>query len=76
MTDKEWNELCDWVKSLKINRVKAIDYNDKSGERLIVFYGAEDDLRFYKDGDIYVNIGCLRGRRTPEQIKAIIENLL
>lgn len=29
-----------------------------------------------KDGDIYVNIGCLRGRRTAEQIKAIIENLL
>ena len=76
MTDKEWSELCDWVKSLKINRVKVIDYNDNSGERLIVFYGAEDDLRFYKDGDIYVNIGCLRGRRTPAQIKAIITNLL
>ena len=76
MTDKEWSELCDWAESLKNNKVEVIDYNDNSGKRIISFYGVDDDLRFYKDGDIYVNIGCLRGRRTPAQIKAIITNLL
>ena len=36
----------------------------------------DGEMRFYKDGDIYINIGCLRGKRTAEQIKAIITNLL
>ena len=76
MTDKEWKKLCEWAESLKNNKVKVIDYNDHSGERFISFYSPAIDLKFYKGGDIYTFAGCLRGKRSTKQIKAIITNLL
>lgn len=74
MTDKEFKELCEWAKSLKNNRIKIIDYN--YNKRFISFRGPSVKLRFYKGGYIYTTIGCLRRNRTPEQMKAIITNLL
>lgn len=71
-----WEDLLEWVENLKNNRVKVINYNDNSGKKVISFYSPAIDLKFYDGGDIYTFAGCLRGNRTPAQMKSIIENLL
>ena len=72
MTDKEWKELCEWVKSLNDNSHITILPNKN-----IRFYGMKMNLEFDKDGCIATQEGYLLVvRRTPQQIKSIIENLL
>ena len=82
MTDKEWKKLCDWVKSLKNDRV----YICKRTENDIVKYmyitigdAYTESLDIYQDGSIYFANGydCVIVRnRSYKQIKAIITNLL
>ena len=71
MTDKEWKELCDWVKSLNDNyRITVLS------DTVIRFYGCSKNLEFYSNGEIWCDCECLIGLRTAKQIKAIIESLL
>lgn len=72
MTDKEWKELCEWVKSLNNNFYITVLSNGN-----IRFYGMDMNLEFDKDGCIATQKGdILVVSRTAKQIKSIIENLL
>ena len=82
MTDKEWKELCEWVKNLKNDKV----YVCKRTENDIVKYmyitivdAYTEPIDIYSEGEIYFANGydCVIARnRTAKQIKAIIKNLL
>ena len=65
MTDKEWKELCKWVKN---------EYDFECLDDCFCFRG----LCFEKDGTISLVYyqDFIVGNRTPSQIRAIIENLL
>lgn len=69
MTDKEWKELCEWAEENHSNKLTV------SG-KYIKFCDDYDELVFDKAGTIFAGISIITFRRTPEQIKAIIENLL
>lgn len=69
MTNKEWNELCEWIETIDCHRVVGFG-----------FYKLEK-YTIYKSGRFSVNINKnreleLANNRTPSQIKSIIENLL
>ena len=68
MTDKEWTELCDWVRTLEKMAFVCIDK-----DRIIV-----ESLEFTKYGNIECNYGeyCLVENRSAKQIKSIIKNLI
>ena len=70
MTDKEWKELCKWVKSLKNRNVYVI-----KNEWISVGNCFEGNLGFFKDGMIYGE-GVIAENRTAKQMKEIIKNLL
>ena len=69
MTDKEWKELCEWIETIDCYKVVGFGFYDLG------------KYTIYKSGRISVNINKnreleLANKRTPAQIKAIIENLL
>lgn len=69
MTDKEWKELSKWIETIDCHRVVGFGFYDL------------EKYTIYKSGKISVNINKnrtleLANNRTPDQIKAIIENLL
>ena len=63
MTDKEWQELCQWAKSINEDTFITDRYVELG------------NLYYYKDGTIYSE-GIMARSRTPQQMKSIIENLL
>ena len=71
MTDKEWKELIEWVKSLKENYVIALDVY----ENYFVLRKHRGIVDIHRKG--LIDFGCWKSEnRTYKQIKAIIENLL
>ncbi len=82
MTDKEWKELCDWVKSLNTKHC-FIDNSDEE----VILVGVGDNspyifgggyLEITKNGEV-IEYDCeivIAENRTQTQMKAIIENLL
>ena len=76
MTDKEWKELCDWVKSLNTKHCFIDKFNEE--ERILAGIYGGDYLEITKDGDIIeFDYGSLVAEnRTQKQIKAIIKNLV
>lgn len=79
MTDKEFKELCEWAKKNYPKNIMTDNYY-----YIDMILSNHNMLEFNKLGriDIQKNIGDLAIKfilgynRTPEQIKAIIENLL
>jgi len=69
MTDKEWKELCEWVKGKYSNKLTVSD-------NYITFSDDYGELVFDKFGNILTNDSIITFRRTPAQMKSIIENLL
>lgn len=63
MTDKEWENFCEWANSLN----KDVFITDS--------YVEIGNCYFYKDGMIYSE-GIIARQRSQKQIKSIIENLL
>ena len=76
MTDKEWNKLCEWVKSLNSKHCFIDKFNGE--EKILAGIYGGDYIEITKDGDIIeFDFGTfIAENRTPQQIKAIIENLL
>lgn len=76
MTNKEWKELCNWVKSLNTKHCFIDEFNE---EEVILagIYGG-DYLEITKNGEIIeFDYGSLIAEnRTQKQIKAIIKNLV
>lgn len=81
MTDKEWKELCDWVKSLNSDKV-CLDTYDIDEDVFSFIKVRTDDfgcegIDIEKDGRItFCYGGFIAKNRTAKQIKAIITNLL
>lgn len=69
MTEKEWKELCDWVKEKYSNKLTVSD-------NYITFSDDYGELVFDKAGSIFADSSIITFCRTPTQIKAIITNLL
>ena len=77
MTDKEWNELCDWAKGLKSKNVCITrkGFSDHSINITIKDYVVR--MRIDNNGWLYSrSYNIISENRTPQQIKAIIESLL
>ncbi len=82
MTDKEWKEICDWVKSLN-SKLCFIDNSDEE----VILVGVGDDsphifgggyLEITKNGEV-IEYDCeilIVKNRSQKQIKAIIKNLI
>lgn len=70
MTNIEWKELCEWaenLKGIKVNEINIILHTWQNKIGIVVF----------NDGDIIdSNNNLIALKRTPQQIKSIIENLL
>lgn len=82
MTDKEWKEICDWVKSLN-SKLCFIDNSDEE----VILAGVGDNspyifgggyLEITKNGEViaYDSEILIVENRTQKQIKAIIKNLV
>ena len=75
MTDKEFKELCDWVreKELKYLMVSPLFIGD-----CIELYIKETNttITFYKNGMISVDGKGIKNNLKQVEIKSIIENLL
>lgn len=85
MTNQEWKELFHWVEKLNCDRIEAqcvIDNEVLEDEVIYVksvddYFGYRIGLIIEQDGMIYNNdYVCIATNRTPQQIKAIIKNLL
>jgi hypothetical protein len=79
MTDKEWKEIKQLIKDNFYYSSIFQDYNDEdtftNEEVDVVYLGF---LGFHKNGDITCDLKytIIAENRTPQQIEAIIENLL
>lgn len=75
MTDKEWNELCDWVreKKLKYLMVSSLFIGD-----CIELYIEQTNttVTFYKNGMISIEGKVIKNNLRQTEIKSIIESLL
>lgn len=75
MTDKEFKELCDWVreKELKYLMVSPLFIGD-----CIELYIEETNttITFYKNGMVSVDGRVIKNNLKQAEIKSIIENLL
>lgn len=77
MTDKEWKEIKQLIKDNFYYSSIFQEYNDEDNftNDDVIYLG---HLGFHKNGDITCDLlnTILAVNRTPQQIKAIIENLL
>lgn len=75
MTDKEWKELCEWVreKELKYLMVSPLFIGD-----CIELYIEETytTITFYKNGMVSVDGKVIKNNLKQAEIKSIIESLL
>lgn len=77
MTDKEWKELCEWAKNLQNKKVTVSKFTyEPFEEHITLDLPRAEILIFYKSGEILGAEDYIAYNRTPEQIKAIITNLL
>lgn len=75
MTDKEWKELCEWVKSLNCRKVCIS--NKVFDDGCILVKNIFVRLMISSTGALFSKTyDRIADNRTPAQIKAIIENLL
>lgn len=82
MTDKEWKELCEWAK----NHSDKICLMGVDGvcHQIGLYFNESENIEFNRYGDVRIKISNTNiftsidivENRTPQQIKAIIENLL
>ena len=78
MTDKEWNELCDWAKT--VSDTVRIHYDlgeiqiDIRNLTYSIFIGGHIFI-VYEEAPFFTELRIARGK-SSQQIKAIIENLL
>lgn len=85
MTEKEWNELCDWAENLHSNRIEVerdVDIEAIETKTIYVlsvdsYLGYEIGLTIEEDGTIYSRDWvCIANDCSAKQIKSIIKNLI